>query len=175
MVNVESLNKYVGTISLVDFTILTTKIYMIIESVCYEYPNYKEWFFTKQLPETINGDKRDILFVRNPDNYDEIVSIACLKKDEEEHKICTIYVSDKSRKLGIGNTIIEESLKWLGTTKPFITFSDYKLELFIPIIEKYGWELTEVVSELYNSKSKELCFNGTLSKNVDLKQQYIKK
>ena len=53
-------------------------------------------------------------------------------------------------------------MKWLGTSKPLITLADYKLEMFKPIIDKYNWELTEVVSGLYNDKYKELCFNGTL-------------
>ena len=91
--------------------------------------------------------------------------MACLKKDNKERKICTLYVSDKCRGLGIGTSIIEESINWLGTTKPLITLADYKLEMFKPIIDKYDWELTEIVSGLYNDRSKELCFNGTLTKS----------
>ncbi|MEG2232591.1 MAG: hypothetical protein RRY16_01305 [Bacilli bacterium] len=55
-------------------------------------------------------------------------------------------------------------MQWLGTTKPLITFADYKLEMFSPIIKKYNWELIEVVEGLYNNKSKELCFNDSLTK-----------
>lgn len=45
--------------------------------------------------------------------------------------------------------------------------------MFKVIINKYGWELTEVVSGLYNDKAQELCFNGTLTKNNEetLEQQ----
>lgn len=42
--------------------------------------------------------------------------------------------------------------------------------MFQPIIEKYDWELTEVVSGLYNDRAKELCFNGKLTKDVNLEQ-----
>ena len=98
--------------------------------------------------------------------------MACLKKDEEEQKICTLYVLDKYRKLGIGTAIIEESMKWLGTTKPFITLRDYKLEMFMPIINKYDWKLTEIVSGLYNDKLQELCFNGNLIKNNEYSLEY---
>ena len=68
-------------------------------------------------------------------------------------------------------------MKWLGTTKPFITLADYKLEMFRPIIDKYGWELTEIVTGIYNDRSQELCFNGTLTKNNDetLEQQLHKR
>ena len=177
MITIESLKKYVGIISEEDFMELATKIYMITDFICDDYPKHKEWYFTKQLPETINGDERNILFVRNPLNDSEIIAMACLKKDEEEKKICTLYVSDKCRGLGIGKAIVEESMRWLGTTKPLITLADYKLEMFKPIINKYGWELTEIVSGLYNDRSQELCFNGTLTKDNDetLEQQLHKK
>ena len=140
MKNIESLKNYVGNVTEEEFMILATKIYMITDFICDDYPKHKEWYFTKQLPATINGDERNILFVRNPEDDNEIISMACLKRDEEEQKICTLYVSDKCRGLGIGTAIVEESMRWLGTTKPLITLADYKLEMFRPIINKYGWD-----------------------------------
>ncbi len=176
MINIESLKNYVGIITEEEFMELATKIYMITNFICDDYPKHKEWFFTKQLPATINGDERNILFVRNPKNYNEIISMSCLKKDDEEQKICTLYVSNKYRGLGIGNAIFEESMRWLGTTKPFATLADYKLEMFKPIINKYDWKLTEVVSGLYNDRSQELCFNGKLTKANDEKlEQHLHK
>ena len=138
MINIESLKSYIGTISEEKFMKLATKVYMITDFICDDYPKYKEWYFTKQLPETINSDERNILFVRNLKNENEIISMACLKRDKKEQIICTLYVSDKYRGLGIGKAIVEESMRWLGTTKPFITLADYKLEMFKPIINKYG-------------------------------------
>ena len=177
MINIESLNNYVGIISEEETMKLATKIYMITDFICEDYPKYREWYFNKQLPSTINTNERNILFVRNPENDNEIISMACLKRNNEERKICTLYVSDKYRGLGIGKAIVEESMRWLGTTKPLITLADYKLEMFKPIIDKYGWELTEIVSGLYNDRYQELCFNGSLTKNNDetLEQQLHKK
>ena len=163
MINIESLKKYIGTITEEEFTKLANNIYMITNFNCDDYPKYKKWYFTKQLPDTISCDERNILFVRNPQNKDEIISMACLKRNDKEQKICTLYVLDKYRNMGIGTKMIEESIKWLGTTKPFITLPDYKLEMFKPFIIKYNWELTEIVSNLYNNKTKEFCFNGTLT------------
>lgn len=177
MINIESLKNYVGNTEEEKFMELATKIYTITDFICDDYPKHKEWYFTKQLPATINGNERNILFVRNPENDNEIISMACLKKDEEEQKICTLYVSNNCRGLGIGTAIIEESMEWLGTTKPLITLADYKLEMFKPIIDKYGWELTEIVTGLYNDRAQELCFNGTLTKNNEetLEHQLYKK
>lgn len=66
--------------------------------------------------------------------------------------------------------MVEASMDFLETTKPLITLADYKLPMFQPIIDKYGWELTEVVEGLYNDKAKELCFNGTLTKQANMNE-----
>ena len=177
MKKIESLKSYIGNITEKEFMNLATKIYMITDFICDDYPNYKKWYFTKQLPETINGENRNILFVRNPEDYNEIIAMSCLKRTNDERKICTLYVSNKYRRLKIGTMVIEESMKWLGTTKPFITLVDYKLDMFRSIINKYNWELTEIVPGLYNDKTSELCFNGILIKSNEepLEQQLHKK
>ncbi len=177
MREIESLKSYIGKVPKDEFMVLATKIYMITDFITNDYPKYKEWYFTKQLPATINSNERNILFVRNLEDNNEIISMACLKKDKKEQKICTLYVSDKCRGLGIGTAMVEESMKWLGTTKPLITLADYKLEMFRPLINKYEWELMEIVSNLYKDKTQELCFNGTLTRTSaeNLEQQFHQK
>lgn len=169
---IESLKNYIQ-LSEEEFKELSIRIYKITDFICEDYPNHKIWFFTKQLP-AIRGENREILFVRSPENFDKILAMACLKRDEEEQKICTLYVSDECRGLGIGTKLVEQSMEWLGTTKPLITLADYKLEMFKPIIEKYEWELTETVVGAYNDRSKELCFNGTLTSKKDLYDRFLK-
>ncbi len=164
MINIESLKSHIGKLSEKEFMDLATNIYDITDFICEDYPKHREWYFKKQLPRifTPNGE---ILFARDEENKDKILAISCLKKDEEEKKICTLYVSDQIRGQHLGTRMIEASMQFLGTTKPLITLADYKLLMFQPMIEKYDWELTEVVSGLYNNRAKELCFNGTLTKN----------
>jgi len=176
MIEIESLKDYIGKINSKDFISLATDIYLITDFICEEYPNHREWYFKKQLPAIV-GQERNILFVRNLEDYNDIISMACLKKDKEEKKICTLYESDNCRGLGIGTSIVEESMKWLETTKPLITLADYKLDMFRPLIKKYNWKLTEIVTGLYNDRSQELCFNGKLTKSNDetLEQQLQKR
>lgn len=168
MIKIESLKDYANKKEQED---LGNKIYNLISFADTDYPNYKDWFFEKQLFETINSENRNIFFVRNSNNKDEIIAVACLKNNNEK-KICTLYVLNKFRGQGIGNRLIEKSMDWLGTTKPLVTLTDYKYEMFKPIIDKYNWELTEVVNDLYKVNSKELCFNGTLNRN---KSKLLKK
>lgn len=165
-IKIESLKNYIGHITEEELMQFATKIYMITNFIVEDYPQYKEWYFTKQLPETIYGNRRNILFVRNPKDEQEIIAMACLKKEAEEQKLCTLYVSRQYRSLGIGTAMVEEAMQWLGTTQPFITFVDYKLEMFRPMIYKYDWKLTDVVLGCPN-RGQELCFNGVMAKNYE--------
>ena len=125
MINVESLKDYLYTSTEEEFMELANEIYMIIDFLCEDYPGHKKWYYTKQLPG-IKSNERNILFVKNPKNKHEIIAIACLKRNNEEQKICSIYVKNEFRNQRIGTSIIEYSLQWLGTNKPLITFSDCK-------------------------------------------------
>lgn len=160
MVKIESLRDYINNND--EFVELVSKIYDFTSFIINDYPNYKNWYFNKVLPDIINNE-RDILFTRNPNNYNEIISMLCLKNSNEEKKICTLYVSDKYRNLGIGSSLIMEAMNILDTSKPFITIMDYKLDVFKPIINKFNWKLTEVIPSLYNN-SCEFCFNGNEEK-----------
>ena len=170
MICIESLKSYIGKVSEDEFAELAKRIYDITDFICEDYPKHKEWYFHKQLPR-IFTPSGEILFARSEEDANTIVAMACLKKDEEEKKICTLYVSDKCRGQHLGTRMVEASMNFLETTKPLITLSDYKLPMFQPIIEKYGWELTEVVSGLYNNRAKELCYNGLLTKQNNISQQ----
>ena len=167
MICIESLKNYIGKLSEDEFIELAKKIYDITDFIYEDYPKHKEWYFHKQLPR-IFTPCGEILFARPEENPDSIIAMACLKKDSEEKKICTLYISEKYRGHHLGTRILEESMKFLGTTKPLITLADYKLPMFQPIIEKYDWKLTEVVNGFYNDRSKELCFNGSLTKENDI-------
>lgn len=174
MIKIESLKDYAEKISKEEFTKLAKQIYDITDFICTDYPKYKEWYFKKQIPGifTLN---REILFARSEKDKDKIIAMACLKSDEEEQKICTLYVSDQVRGQHLGTRLIEASMQFLGTTKPLITLADYKLPMFQPIIDKYNWELTEVINGLYNNHTKELCFNGRLAKKVSVPSTLNKK
>lgn len=176
MVKIESLKSYIGILNEDEFIKLSKQIYDITDFICKDYPKHKEWYFHKQIPR-IFTPSGEILFARSEEDENEIIAMSCLKKDEEEQKICTLYVSNQYRGQNLGTRMVEASMNFLGTTKPLITLADYKLEMFRPIINKYGWELTEIVSGLYNDRAQELCFNGTLAKNNEetLEQQLHKK
>ncbi len=96
MVHIESLKSYIGKISNEEFANLAKRIYDITDFICEDYPNHKEWYFHKQLPR-IFTPSGEILFARSDEDDSIILAMACLKKNEKEKKICTLYVSDQFR------------------------------------------------------------------------------
>ena len=148
--------KSLYSLTLHEIILYSIKLYEETKEIEKEYPNYKNWFIHKQIKELLEG-KRDILFVEK-DN--KIIALACLKKNE--NKICTLYVKEEYRKQKIGTKLLEESMKYLKTTKPFITISENKLSMFKSFINKYKWEIIEVNNNVYNHK--EYCLNGYITK-----------
>lgn len=135
---------------------IINEIYSIVEHLNEDYPRYKEWFYNKQ----VNGcfsRFRDILFIKNENS--KIIGVSFLKMEDNEKKICTLYVCEEYRKKGVGSMLLEESFNILGTKKPIITFNEDKLFMFEKIIVKYNWKLTKIVDSLYKDGIKEYCFN----------------
>jgi GNAT superfamily N-acetyltransferase len=139
---------------------LCDKLYDMTDFICEDYPKHKTWYYQKHLPATLMaGSGRDIVFA-----YDEtnIYGTAFIKEDENEKKICTLFVSEDARGKGVATKLVEKAMEILNTTKPMITLADYKLPMFEGLIKKYKWEKTQEVKGLYNDRSLELVFNGIL-------------
>ena len=141
------------------------KIYKMTEFINDDYPERKNWFYKKQLPQTLDvNSNRDIIFAFNKKSQ-EIYGSAFIKNSQKEKKICTLFVREDKRRLGIGTKLIEKSIEKLGTNKPMITFADYKLSMFKSLIKKYDWEQKQVLKNLYNNHSTELVFNKKKKKD----------
>ena len=166
---IDEIKRYLQEDKKSEFTKITNDIYQLTEHLNKNYPGYKEWFFDKQVKGCFTP-KRNIIFIRN--ETDKIIGFSCLKKDEEECKICTLFVNPNYRMNGVGSLLLEESMRFLETTKPLVTITEDKLPMFAKIIEKYGWELTEIVDGIYNKSIREFCFNGQLTKR-DYKQELL--
>lgn len=158
---VDTIKNYLVEDKKEDFFKIVNEIYTITEHLNKTYPGYREWFFDKQVKGCYTPN-RNIIFVENEKG--NIIGICCLKKDDEERKICTLFVDSNHRMQGIGTILLEEAIKFLGTTKPLITFTEDKISIFVKIIEKYDWQLTEIVDGAYNENNREFCFNGQLTK-----------
>ncbi len=133
--------------------------YLVTDELCTSYPNHFNWYWEKQIPRVLNGTGE--IVICTVDN--NIAGVAFLKNDTTEKKICTFCVMEEFRGKHIATRVLDTAFKFLETTKPMITISDYKLDMFEHIIKKYGWVQTQVMEiGYYNNDTREIVFNGQL-------------
>ena len=142
------------------FSYIVSKVYEITEESDKDYKERFSWYWQKVIPDVLRKTRDIFLAKINGD----VVACAILKKDETERKICTFLVLDKYRNRGIATALLEESFRYLGTTKPLITIAEYKVPMFFPIIRKYDWKRTQIIEKgYYSNLSREFVFNGEIS------------
>lgn len=125
-----------------------------------DYPDYRQWYQTVQLPGIYDGTRNIIIAHIN----DRIVGFVSLKK-EEEKKICTFYVEKNYRRNRIGLLLAEKAINYLEEEKPLITIPMDKLHEFKKIANKYNWEVSEIKENLYRTTTPEVIVNGTIKIN----------
>ena len=137
---------------------ILNKILILSMQVKDDYPDYRQWFQTVQIPG-IYDETRNIIVAHI--NY-KIVGFVSLKKTDEK-KICTFYVEKNYRKNKIGALLAEKAINYLEEEKPLITIPMDKLHEFIKIASKYNWEVTEIKENLYRTTTPEVIVNGSIS------------
>lgn len=130
-----------------------------------DYPDYRQWFQTVQIPGIYDGTRNIIVAHIN----DKIVGFVSLKKTDEK-KICTFYVEKNYRKNKIGALLAEKAIDYLEEEKPLITIPMDKLHEFIKIASKYNWEVTEIKENLYRTTTPEVIVNGSINSTQTILQ-----
>lgn len=142
------------------FAKVVAKAYAVTDYICKDYPEHFNWYWSKTVPAVLKGTREILICTVNQ----EVAGVAFLKKEDGEKKICTFLVLESYRKMGVGTELLKKAFDFLGTTKPLITIADYKLKMFEGIIQKYGWQQTQILNEgYYNNTSREIVFNGKIS------------
>ena len=134
------------------------EVLMLSMIVKNDYPDYKTWFLTKQVSGLYDNTRN--IIVAHIDG--KLVGFTSLKKTEEERKICTFYVEKRFRKNQIGSKLVEKSIEFLETEQPLITIPMDKLNEFIKIGNKYNWQVTNIIENLYRINNPEVIVNGEL-------------
>lgn len=124
-----------------------------------DYPDYKSWFLTTQVPG-LYDNTRNIIIAHVKD---KIVGFVSLKKTQEEKKICTFYVEKNFRRNKIGTILVERAINYLEDEKPLITIPFNKLNEFTRIGEKLSWEITDIRENMYRADIPEVIVNGNAS------------
>ena len=127
-----------------------------------DYPDYRNWYQTIQVPGVYDGTRNIIIaHIR-----DRIVGFVSLKKTPTEKKICTFYVEKTFRKNKIGQLLCTKAVEYLEEQKPLITIPMDKLPDFTRIAEKYNWEISDIKENLYRTTTPEVIVNGVLTEKI---------
>lgn len=121
-----------------------------------DYPDYRNWYQTIQVPGIYDGTRNIII----AHIADRIVGFVSLKKTAEEKKICTFYVEKSFRRNQIGSLLATKAVEYLEEDKPLITIPMDKLHEFTRIGEKYNWVITDIKENLYRTTAPEVIVNG---------------
>ena len=159
---------------------LIQQVLILSLKVKQDYPDYKSWFLTTQVPG-LYDNTRNIIIAHVKD---KIVGFISLKKTKEEKKICTFYVEKNFRRNKIGTILVERAINYLEDEKPLITIPFNKLNEFTRIGEKLSWEITDIRENMYRADIPEVIVNGNASEtssnivlpdsNKSLKKTYRK-
>lgn len=135
------------------FSRLVYQTYQLIDFIGEDYEHLCEWYWSRAVPWIFTGKMEFFLAL----DCKKVVGVLIAKKENEERKICTLFVSREYSNKGIATHLINSSLDFLETTKPIITFSEYKMHQFRPIIEKYGWHIDEKKFKEFNQQYELIC------------------
>lgn len=144
-------------ISCVQEQLTIEKLYDELFMLEEEYPEFKNWFFDKVVPETLSGQRR--IFVAC---CDEVTAGIIIVKNTDEKKICTLRVMPDFRNMGIGQALTRCAIEYLQTEHPLITVSEDHVHEFKHIFSKFGFSLSQMHFGYYRENRMEYVFNGSL-------------
>ena len=133
-----------------NFSKATNELFLNTQFNLEQYPGYLQWYYCKNIPRILSGLGEGLFDL---DTY-LLKGLIFIKYDEK--KISTLYVDEEYRRNGLGQKMLEDSFKLLGTDKPLITIPEKKLFMFERFIKDYNWKETGVVNSYY---SREIIFN----------------
>jgi hypothetical protein len=127
-----------------------------------EYPGFSDWYWDTVVPGVLIGERR----ISTIERRGRTVGVGISKRTKSERKMCTIWVAPDFIGTGMGVRLMLDSMKWLGTNMPLATVSESRLQEFKPIMDKLGYQLTQVLPDYYKAGHSEFVFNGSLIVNA---------
>lgn len=141
----------------IDINPIIDEILRITITAKSTYPEYGTWFINKHVPGIFIGTRDTIIATYK----NRLIGVANIKPSE--NKLCTLYFDPMFRYQRLGTKLVEESLKYLSSSKPLITMPSSYINDFKNIIKRYNWQLTDCIDDCYSKDVTELIFNGKLS------------
>ena len=137
---------------------LASQVYFHLQELNKDYNEFYSWYYSKVLPQ-VEKNIRNIVIV----GYKNEIAGIAITKNHLEKKICTLRVTPKYQKSGVGKILFESAFNLLETEKPIITVSESRSFEFRRILNYYGFNLEKVYHNYYKNRHAELSYNGLLN------------
>lgn len=122
------------------------------------YPGFRTWYWGKVVPGLSTGERK--LLVKFQDG--QVAGVAISKRDAQEAKLCTVWVSPTARAAGIGRYLMQGAMEWLEDDFPLFTVPAERIDAFAPLLRRYRFEETARLTSVYRPGVVEYVFNRKL-------------
>lgn len=121
------------------------------------YPGFEDWYWNQVLPGCANGTRR-VFTSRDETGLNGLV----IAKNNEEKKLSTIFSSPRVRGGDVASRLMLDAMRWLGTRQPLVTVPESRMEAFLPLANKFGFDYCDVLDGHYGAGRVEHIFNSRL-------------
>ena len=122
------------------------------------YPGFRTWYWGKVVPGLSRGER--CLLVKSHGH--RVLGVAISKRDLNEAKLCTLWVSQAARTLGVGRELMQGAIDWLEDDLPLFTVPAERIDAFGPLLKRFRFEETSRLTSVYRPGVAEHVFNGKL-------------
>lgn len=144
-----------------DIARTSASAFQRLEHLSEFYPGFCEWYHGKVIPGLLAQDRK--IFLRLHGN--KILGVAIAKRGIEQ-KLCTLWVADEARAIGVASCLAQEAFDWIGTNKPLFTVPEERLSEFRGLLCRWEFQSAAEVAGYYRNEKVEYVFNGTLRPGV---------
>lgn len=131
-------------------------VYAVLAHLRHFYPDFEAWFWQKVVPGLADGTRKLCVETRGQ----AIVGVSIAKLNADERKLCTLWVAESARGTGLGERLLRDACKWLGTDTPYATVPAERMDEVVQLFGKPGFQKSEAGEGLYRPGKKEFTFNG---------------
>jgi hypothetical protein len=122
------------------------------------YPGFRKWFFERGTASSQTQQRA--IFVKKIAT--RIVGVAIAKRCVSERKLCTLWVADDARILGIASDLANSAFDWLETSHPLFTIPEERISEFRGLLRGWRFSDGQALKGYYRRDKIEYVFNGLL-------------
>lgn len=146
-----------------------SRIFSFLWTLSFEYPRFSEWYEKLFAADGQLQPERQIYVCTYAK---DVCGVIILKKDDLERKVCTLRVSPKYQRNGIGRQLLTKGIEWLEDDKPLITVRGSRKHQFNNLFSYFGFKEEQCCQRYYSFFSNEYAYNCPLTTGLDNPRQF---